>query len=272
MSLRSYFLISAVAIGLLACGPKVPGPLEHHFNDDYLARVPVNDKRSVLDAQQDWSIAKMELAGIRQEHGSINTEVKLAQNDAKKYKIEKDSVKTRKAEAEKAGDMTTMNETNLLLQAADLNYKAAKKKVQYLEAKRKYMEHNIRYHEAKAYEAEARFEMSKARMAADNNIQPPGFVPANYQKQLEFRTRYAQQTRANVDKARARAENIKKEWTALERSAQNAENAAYGTPSPAPAPAANDPFAPAAPAPAPAPGGAQTPFEPIPPLTGGGPR
>lgn len=274
MSLRSYFLISALAVGLSACGAERPGPLKHHFDDMYIATVPIDDKRSVLDAQQDWSIAKMELANVRQQYGAINTDVKISQNEAKKYKLEKDSVKARKKDAEKAGDMNTLNETNLLLQAADLNYQAAKKKVAYLEAHRNYMKLNIEYHEDKMYEAEARYEMSKASMATSHNIQPPGFVPANFHKQQEFRTRYAQQTRARVEKARLKAERIKKEWNGLERAAQDAENSAYGTPAPPP-PAQNDPFAPAAPAPtsapppAPAPRGGQTPFEPIPPMTGG---
>lgn len=265
MSLRSYSLIGALAVALIACGASKPGPLQHHFDDMYIARVPIDEKRSVLDAQQEWSIAKMELAAARQVFDESVTDVKIAQNEAKKYKLEKQSIKERIKIAEKTGDMTMLNESTLLASAADLQYKAAKKKVKYLQAHRKYLLFKIDYQEALMFEQEARYEMSKARMAQSHNIQPKGFVPARYQKQQEQRARYSQQTKTRVAKARAKAERIKKEWNGLEKAAQAAENKAYNA---GPPPVNNGGFPPASPAPAPAPTN-QTPFEPLPPLSGG---
>ena len=283
MSLRSYFITSALALALVACGASRPGPLKFHFDDMYIARVPLSEKQSVLDAQQEWSIAKMELASARQLYQETVSDVKIAKNEAKKAKLEKQSLKERLKIAEKTGDLTMINETTLLARAADLTYKAAKKKVKYLQQQRKYLRLDIDYHEDMMYEEEARFEMSKARTAQTHNIQPPGFVPAQYQKQLETRSRYAQRTRARVDKARAVAARTEKEWHGLEGAAQAAESSAYnsgksppadgaggaGSSQPAPAgtaPANSGPINPLYP-PAPA---SQTPFPTLQPNPQGG--
>ena len=241
-SIRSCLTIAAACVALSACGgPSRPGPLKHHFDDMYLAKVPIDSKRSVLDAQQDWSIAKMELAKARQDYETAGLDVKVAQNDAKKAKLEAGTLKERKKIAEKAGDLTEINKTTLLLLSADLSFKAGQKKVTYMKAHRSYLRVAIDYAEDIMNLEEADYEMSKARMAQRHNIQPRGFVFANFQKQSERRARQVQTTKVRLEKARAKEEKYKKEWKAFEQQARAAERGANDSPPP---PAALPPASP----------------------------
>lgn len=226
MSIRSYWIIGVILAICTACGSGRPGKLKYQFDDMYIARVPVQQKQIVLDTQQSWSSARLEWHEATQIYNGSATQVKVARNEAKKAKLEENSVKAMQKGAEKTGDLTQMNEATLKLRAAKLAHKAAKRKVAYEIAWRKYLAVQVDYTEDLMHAEEARYEQSKARMAQKNNIQPKGFNPANFQKQFENRSRYAQRTKARMDKSRAKAERVKKEWQALIREAEIAGRAA----------------------------------------------
>lgn len=241
INLRSFSTITALALALGACGASRPGPLKYHMDDMYIARVPIDQKRTVLDAQQEWQLAKLAWQEAKQEHEEAATDIRLAENERKQAKLEQASVKERQKAAEKTGDLTQINEATLLQRSAKLSIQAADKKIEYLKARKAWKRVYVDYAEDLMYAKEAQFELAKARTAQNNNIQPRGFKPTDYARQAEQRSRHALRTKTKVDQAKAKADRLQKEWNKLQRDAETAAGQAGANVNTAPEPLPPEP-------------------------------
>jgi membrane protein involved in colicin uptake len=206
------------------------------MDDMYIARVPIDQKRTVLDAQQEWQLAKLAWQEAKQEHEEAATDIRLAENERKQAKLEQSSVKERQKAAEKTGDLTQINQATLLQRSAKLSIQAADKKIQYMKARKAWKRAYVDYAEDQMYAKEAQFELAKARTAQNNNIQPRGFKPTDYARQSEQRSRHALRTKTKVDQAKAKADRLQKEWNKLDREAQAAAGQAGVNTAPEPLP------------------------------------
>src|SRR3954452_4420622 len=97
------------AVGLLAsaiagvgCGSSdsPPGPLAKHFDDMYIAAVPLDQKQSVVQSQNDWSLAKMANAKADADISESETQLQIVRNDQKASRLAIDSA----GSAKKAAD------------------------------------------------------------------------------------------------------------------------------------------------------------------------
>src|SRR5215475_273184 len=126
-------VLGAAASG--ACGgasDSPPGPLAKHFDDMYIATVPPAQKPSVVQTQQDWSVARMENAKAEADLNESATQLSIAQNDQKRAKLAVDSAVSAKKAAEASADTNRVNQSTKELHTAEDVAKASDERVKYI--------------------------------------------------------------------------------------------------------------------------------------------
>jgi hypothetical protein len=210
---------------LSACGgggESAPKPLKHHFDDMYIATVPIEEKQRVIESQQAYAVAKMEKSTAEANHAESGMKLDLAKDELKRAKIDQDSAKKKKKAAEESGDMNRVNAATASVRGADLAKQAADQKVTWLKAKRNYLKRWVRYATEDMYNKEAKFELAKARLAKAKNIRPKGFNLKSYESQSSDRSRLAQQEKKRAESEKSKADNEKKKWKSLVKAADKA--------------------------------------------------
>lgn len=220
---------------LPACGggePR-PGPLQYTLDDMYIATVPLEEKQVVLQAQNDFAAAKMERATAEAAYNESATELQVAKNELAQAELDEQSAQSRKKAADDSGDMNRMNASAQEVRAAKLAREAAAKKVEYMQAQQVYLKKKLLQAEDDVYGKEARYELTKARLAQANNIRPKGFEMANFQRQSQERSKYAQRSKALLQRDKAKADTLRREWQTLEREAERARGGGASPTAPA---------------------------------------
>ena len=87
------------AVALAACGgssePK-PRPLKYHFKEQHIAKVGVDQKKEMLDAQAEYNRAKQEKMKAEADYADSKTRLDVARNEAKQARLQKDSADSKK--------------------------------------------------------------------------------------------------------------------------------------------------------------------------------
>ncbi len=220
---KTRLLCSASLLTLLwACGGggnPGPKPLSHHFDDMYIARVPMEEKQSIIDAQNEYSKAKMEHAEAEASANDVGTKMEIAKNERQQALLDEKSAKAKEKAANDSGDMTRVNNVKGELRGAELGRRASDQKIEALKAKRGYLKLWLRYTLANLYAMEAKFELAKARVAKNKNIRPKNFKVSYYEKQSTERSRAAQKAKSLAGRDKANYENEKKKWQSMKKDA-----------------------------------------------------
>ena len=217
-------LAKLVFVGLFvaACGgggDGPPSPLSKHFDDMYIARIPLDQKGSVVETQNQWSIAKMENANAEANEQEADGQVRQAKNDYSAAKLAVDSAITAKKSAEQSADMNRMNNAQKDLKAAEDSANAAKLRVVYFEAYRDYLKRYHRYTLENMYWREAQFEQAKASLAKQNNIAPKGVNYDDFPKQLEARGKRTASAKEKAETFKSKAVEKRQSWLAAQQAA-----------------------------------------------------
>jgi hypothetical protein len=128
-------LISALTFG--ACGgssDSPPGPLAKHFDDLYIAAIPLDQKQSVVQTQNDWQLARLQNAKAEADLNESNTQLSIVRNDQKAAKLGVDSATSAKKSADASADTNRMNQSAKDLHTAQALSTAADERVKYFEA------------------------------------------------------------------------------------------------------------------------------------------
>lgn len=228
----SGLLFSSICFVTLATacggGESRPGPLEHRFENMHIAHLPQEDQQDVFRAQTEFNKSQAARAKANADYEQATTDLEVAKNEAKQAVLSEDSANSQKQAAEKRGNMNEVNQMNLVAIAAKLARQAADKKVSYMEARRKYRQEFLHYTEDQMYAAEARYELTKARLAQQKNIRPQNFSLENFQKQDEVRSRHVQKVRSQMEKKKSGVEQLKNDWKRMEGEARKAKDEAGG--------------------------------------------
>ena len=67
----------SVAAGCGGPSDEPPGPLGKHLDDMYIAQIPLDQKQSVVQTQNDWSLAKMENAKADADLNEANAQLSV---------------------------------------------------------------------------------------------------------------------------------------------------------------------------------------------------
>jgi hypothetical protein len=241
MGSASKIFASLLILGVCACGgpsDTPPGPLAKHFDDMYIAAIPLDQKQAVVQTQNDWSLAKMENAKAEADLNSVNTQIEIARNDVKASKLAVDSANTQKRDADKSADTNRINQATKDFHAADQASKAAEARVKYLEAYREYLKRHLRYAQENMYAKEASYEMAKAQLGQKNNIAPKGIVYDQFPKQAEERTKRVGGAKDKAESQKRHALDARDTWIRLQKDADTTNGRPSSFPDPMAPPAA----------------------------------
>src|SRR5689334_13900985 len=114
--------IAALVGGLAACGgasDSPPGPLAKHFDDMYIAAIPLEQKQSMVTSQNDWSLAKMQNAKAEADYNESATQLQIVQNDQKAAHLAVDSAVSAKKAADASADTNRINQATKDLHTAE---------------------------------------------------------------------------------------------------------------------------------------------------------
>jgi hypothetical protein len=231
----SLFVLIAVACG----GPKdsPPGPLSKHFDDMYIAAVPLDQKQLVVQTQNDWSLAKMENAKAEADISSVNTLIDVSHNDQKAAHLAFDSANSQKKDAEKSADMNRIHQSEKDLNTAQDMIKAADARTAYLEAYRGYLSRQLRYAQENMYAKEAAYELAKSQLGQKNNIAPKGIVYADFPAQADERAKRVGGAKDKTEGEKRHALEMRDAWLRAQRQADSENGKQTNFPDPMGAPA-----------------------------------
>jgi hypothetical protein len=211
------FAIAVLAVGvqLWSCGgssDSPPGPLAKHFDDMYIAAIPLEQKQSVVTTQNDWSVAKMQNAKAEADLNESNTLISIVRNDQKAAKLGVESALSSKKAAEASADTNRMNQATKDLHTAENVAKAADARVRYYEAYREYLKVELRYAQENMYWREAQYELAKSQLGKKGNIAPKGVSYDAFPSQEEDRSKRASSAKQRVESERRRAMSVRESW------------------------------------------------------------
>lgn len=238
-SLSKIFAIGVVVLLASACGGggSSPKPLQHKFDEMHIAQFSLEQKASIVKAQNDWQVARMENAQAEAQLGEVENQLSVVKNEQKAAKLVVDSAVSNKKAAEKSADTNRINATTQELRTAELLLRAAEARTKYFEAYRAYAKAQAVYTAENMYWREAQFEIAKSQLAQQNNIAPKGVQYDWYPKQEAERAKRTSAARDKTESARGKAQSAREAWL----KAQQQGDQASGKPTSLP-----DPMAPAA--------------------------
>jgi hypothetical protein len=214
-------VVLAVA-DLAACGgasDSPPTPLAMHFDDMYIAAIPPAQKPTVVQTQQDWSVARMENAKAEADLNESLTQLQIAQNDQKAAHLGVDSAVSAKKSAEASADTNRMNQAAKDMHTAEDVAKAADARVKYVEAYRVYLQVAQRHALETMYWREAQYEVAKAQVGQQNNIAPKGIAYDSFPKQEQERQKRASAAKNKLDSEKQRATSARETWRTAQETA-----------------------------------------------------
>lgn len=231
------FAIAVLAVGvqLVACGGSSdtpPGPLAKHFDDMYIAAIPLDQKQAVVTTQNDWSVAKMQNAKAEADFNESNTLISIVRNDQKAAKLGVDSAISNKKSAEASADTTRMNQATKDLHTAEDVAKAADARVKYYEAYREYLKVVLRHAQENMYWREAQYENAKAQLGQKSNIAPKGVSYDAFPKQEQERSKRAASAKDRADSQRGRAQSARENWLKAQETADREAGRSTNLPDP----------------------------------------
>lgn len=206
---------------VIACGSSdnPPGPLANHFQDMYIAALPLDQKQNIVQAQQNWNVSQMENANADAQVKECESQVHQARNDQKAAALAVDSANSNKKSADASNDMNRINTATKDLATAKDVQKASDTRVKYLETYLSYLRRYQRYTQENMYYREAEYENAKAKLAQTNNIAPKGVDYPSFPKQLDDRRNRTEGAKSKAESAKSSVNDVRNNWIHLQETA-----------------------------------------------------
>ena len=218
----------------VACGSsdKPPGPLDKHFDEMYIAALPLDQKATVVQTQQTWNVARMENANADAQVKEADSQLHLAENDQKASRLAMDSAASAKKSADASNDMNRINQAAKDQATANDVGKAADARVKYLQTYRAYLGRYLRYTQENMDFREAEFEAAKSALAKQNNIAPKGITYDSFPKQVDARRSRTESAKTKSENAKASVSSQRDNWLHIQENAdkENGHASVYWDP------------------------------------------
>ncbi|HEY1553705.1 MAG TPA: hypothetical protein VGF94_02670 [Kofleriaceae bacterium] len=185
----------------------------------YIAAIPLDQKQSVVQTQNDWSIAKMEQAKADADSNEVTTQLSIARNDVKASRLSIDSAVAAKKSADASADTNRINQATKDLNAAQEVEKAAEAHVHYLEAYAHYLHRYLRYTQENTFWRESQYELAKAKVAQANHIAPKGVNYADFPSQHDGRMKRTQGAKDRLEHEKQSANESRSHWLEIQKRA-----------------------------------------------------
>lgn len=213
-------LVWGALLALGACGGAgdgPPGPLARHFDEmKFLGGIPVDQRQAELDAKGEYDKALMLQAKASSDLDAAKVMLDVAKNEREAAKLDEKSAQTRQKAAQDSADMNRIKEADEEMKGTRLAADAADKRYAYLLAYTKWLQKVIRYTEHNTFWREAQYELTQAKLAQKNNIQPQGFVFDHYAKQEADRSKKTADAKQKAEAEKGNVMSARKTWLALQ--------------------------------------------------------
>ena len=209
--------MGGAACGGASDGP--PPPLGKHFQDSYIAALPMDQQQDVIKAQSDYNVAQREKAKAEADLRESQLTLDVAKNEAKAAKLDEESAKSNLKAAEASADTNRINDATKARRGAELARNAADERVRYYTAYRDWLKRHMRYTEENTYWREAQYELAKAKLAQKNNIAPAGFKYDDYEKQERDRAKRAEGAKRKAEETKNDATSARNRWVVIQNEA-----------------------------------------------------
>jgi hypothetical protein len=203
-----------VACGGSSDGP--PPPLGRHFEESFIAAIPVDQQSDVIKAQSDHNVAQREQAKAEADIREQKLQLDVAKNEARAAKLDLDSASQREKMAQQSADMNRINEATKEKRGAELARNAADERVKYYTAYGQWLQKLLRYTQENTYWRESQYELAKARLAQKNNIAPAGFNLDNFIQQESQRVKRVEAAKAKAEGAKGGAMDARQKWLVIQ--------------------------------------------------------
>jgi hypothetical protein len=210
------FGLSLAAAGCGGPQDKPPGPLSHHFDENFILRLSVDDQKSVIQAQGEYDLAKREQAKAAADEDESKSMLDIAKNELQAAKLDEKSAGTRKSAADASADTTRVNEATKEQRGAELARRAAEQRVSYLNAYRAWLHVAVRFTQENTFYKEAQLQLAEAALARQKNISPKGFKYEDYENQEAERRSRINTAKEKADSAKANAMGERTKWLAIQ--------------------------------------------------------
>jgi hypothetical protein len=208
-----------LSLALAACGGSSDGPpppLGRHFEDSFIASIPVDQQSDVIKAQNDHNVAQREQAKAEADLREQKVQLDVAKNEARAAKLDLDSAKSREKMAQQSADMNRINTATKETRGAELARNAADERVKYYTAYGQWLNKLLRYTQENTYWRESQYELAKARLAQKNNIAPAGFNYDNFVQQESQRAKRVEGAKAKAEGAKGGAMDARQKWLVIQ--------------------------------------------------------
>ena len=216
-------LAGVCAATFAACGGSQeppPAPLSHHFDDTFIAALPVDQQTAATNEPQlAHRTAKLERAKAESDLAESNVQIQIAGNERDAAKLDVSSARSRKTAADSSADQTRINDATRELKAAEKFSEALNERINYLRAYQTWLKTLLTYTEENMYWRESQYELAMAELASRNNIQPKGFVYKNFVTQQGDRQKKTEKRKARAEAERTKAMAARSKWLALQTEA-----------------------------------------------------
>jgi len=215
-SLVVSLLFVALAGGCGGPQDPAPGPLSRHFEDSFLATIPVDQRKDEIAAKQAYDIAVLEKAKAEADYNESRVQIDVATNERDAARLDEKSAASRAKASQQSADMTRVKESEKETRAATSAREAADKRYDYMVAYREWLKRLMRYTQHNAYWREAQYELAQAKLAAANNISPQGFKLEYFSKQEQERAHKVSDYKSKVDADKNAAMSKRSKWVAIQ--------------------------------------------------------
>jgi hypothetical protein len=209
-----------------------PGPLAMHFDDMYIARISPDQKQSVVQSNNDWSLARMENAKAEAEFNDSANQISVARLDEQAAKNGVDAKLLTKKSADASADGNRINQAIAQLHRAEAVARAAGERVRYLEAYREYLKAVQRQAQENMYWREAQYEAAKAQLGQKSGISPKGIAYDSFPKQEQDRNKRASSAKDHAESEKRRALSARDNWLKAQETADRETGRSTNMPDP----------------------------------------
>src|SRR5262249_10241221 len=98
--MRGFLALVFVVAPCRGSSDSPPGPLSTHFDQMYIAAIPLDQQKDVVDTQQQFNIARMENANAESQVKESDSQLHQARNDQKATRLAIDSAVSAKKSAD----------------------------------------------------------------------------------------------------------------------------------------------------------------------------
>ena len=196
-----------------------PPPLGRHFQDSYIAALPVDQQADIIKAQNEFNIAQREKAKAEADLRESQLTLDVAKNEAKAAKLDEESARSNLKAAEASADQNRINDATRQKRGAELAKNAADERVKYYTAYRDWLKRLMRFTEENTYWREAQYELAKARLAQKNNIAPAGFRYDDYVRQESDRAKRTDGAKRKAEELKGKAGDARSRWLVIQNEA-----------------------------------------------------